>query len=81
MLKKERLLKITALVEQQEVVTVNDLIKLLGVSDMTIRSFKGSVAFNPFKKSLRHGFELPDGFVDECLALLNEVKEIGRAHV
>lgn len=37
MLKKERLLKITALVEQQEVVTVNELIKLLGVSDMTIR--------------------------------------------
>ena len=48
------------------------IIREAGAAD----SFKGSVAFNPFKKSLRHGLEMTDGFVDECLALLNEVKDI-----
>ncbi|MBF0758596.1 DeoR/GlpR transcriptional regulator [Ligilactobacillus murinus] len=37
MLKKERLLKILEIVDQQEIVTVNELITTLGVSDMTIR--------------------------------------------
>ena len=37
MLKKERLLKILEIVDQQEIVTVNELINTLGVSDMTIR--------------------------------------------
>lgn len=37
MLKKERLLKILEIVDQQDIVTVNELITTLGVSDMTIR--------------------------------------------
>lgn len=37
MLKKERLLKILEIVDQKEIVTVNELITMLGVSDMTIR--------------------------------------------
>ena len=35
MLKKERLLKILEIVDQQDIVTVNELITTLGVSDMT----------------------------------------------
>lgn len=37
MLKKERLFKILEIVDQQDIVTVNELITTLGVSDMTIR--------------------------------------------
>lgn len=37
MLKKERLMSILKLVDQNEIVTVNDLVETLNVSDMTIR--------------------------------------------
>ena len=37
MLKKERLMSILKLVDQNEIVTVNDLVETLDVSDMTIR--------------------------------------------
>ncbi|AIG50708.1 TPA: DeoR/GlpR family DNA-binding transcription regulator [Streptococcus pyogenes] len=37
MLKRERLLKITEIVNEQGIVTVNDIIQTLNVSDMTVR--------------------------------------------
>ena len=40
------------------------------------KEFRGSIAFNPFKRLLRHGLEFPRDIKEEALALYEAVKDV-----
>ena len=44
-------------------------------------SFKGSIDFNPLKKALRHGAQLPADMVEKAKALVEAVAEVPALHV
>lgn len=49
-----------------------DYVKAQGVAD----TFRGSIAFNPLRKALRHGAPLCDCVVSKAVALIEAVKDI-----